>query len=289
MNVTPRYRNFSTILFVVLVTLPVFSGLVYALLYSLGFIGILSTGFTTKAWETILLGKPFWSSLGFSFYIAIVTILISLAVSLSIAISWRKNLNKGALSSLIYLPLCFPGTVMAFFSYQTLSKSGLLSRIVFQIGWIDDLRMFPAWINDAYGIGIIITSVLLITPFFIILFSNVYTSEKVEEYVQLAKTFGASKRQVLLKVTLPILLKKASVTIYLFIIFVMGSYEVPLLLGRQDPQMISVAILQKIQKYNLYDIPKGYAMSVLYVVLVISVLFILYRKNKTFFTTETSN
>ena len=284
-----KYLNSKTIgqlFFIAVVTLPVLSGLVYATLYSLGIVGILNSEFTTKNWEAILFGSPFWTSILFSFYVAVASILLSLFFSLSIALSWRKALQKGILSTAIYLPLCFPGTVMAFFSFQMLSKSGFLSRLGFSAGLIDDLNSFPALINDAYGIGIIITSVVLITPFFVILFTNMYRTEKISEYKELATTFGASKLQLLMKVTLPILLKKSSVTIYLFVIFVMGSYEVPLLLGRQSPQMISVATLQKIQRFNLYDIPQGFAMSILYVLIIVSVLFLLYFKNRDFFKSE---
>ncbi len=281
-----KHIDIGRLFFVLLVTLPVLSGIVYAVLYSFSFIGILNKEVTTKAWENVITGKPFWSALGFSLYIAIVSVGISLFISLATAISWRKNLTGGILGTAIYLPLCFPGTVMAFFSYQMLSKSGFLSRVGYNLGWIKDLKMFPNWINDAYGVGIIFTSILLITPFFIILFSNLYQSEKVDNFIQLARSFGATKRQVLWKVTIPILLKRASVTVYLFIIFVMGSYEVPLLLGRQDPQMISVAILQKIQRFNLNDIPQGYAMSVLYVLLIMLTLILLYFRNKHFFRTR---
>lgn len=275
--------NLGRLFFVLFVTVPVLSGIIYAVLYSFGLIGLLNKEFTSEAWETVILGKSFWTSFFFSFYVAVVSVGVSLIISLVTAISFRKNLSNGVLATAIYLPLCFPGTVMAFFSFQMLSKSGFLSRLGYNFGWIENLRMFPSWINDGYGIGIIFTSILLITPFFIILFSNLYQSEKVDNFRQLATTFGASRTQVLFKVTFPIMLKRASVTIYLFVIFVMGSYEVPLLLGRQDPQMISVAIIQKIQRYNLSDIPQGYAMSVLYVLLIIVILFFLYFKNSTFF------
>lgn len=273
----------SRLFFLMVVVLPVLSGLVYATLYSFGIVGILNEGFTLENWSGILSGKSFWTSLFFSFYVAVTSILISLVLSLSMALSWKKALQNGILSTVIYLPLCFPGTVMAFFMFQMLSKSGFLSRLGFEAGLIQDLTIFPELINDAYGIGIIITSVLLITPFFVILFTNLYRSEQIENYKALASTFGASKSQLLRRVTLPILLKKSSVSIYLFIIFVMGSYEVPLLLGRQSPQMISVATLQKIQRYNLYDIPKGFAMSILYVLIIVLVLVLLYWRNRAFF------
>lgn len=267
--------------------LPVSCGLIYAVLYSLGTVGVLNTETSTKAWSAVLFGQGFWTSIGFSFYVGIVSVSIAIAIALSIALNWKRALNKGFLSTFIYIPLCFPGTVMAFVSFQSLSKSGLLSRIGFKAGWIEDLQQFPSLINDAYGFGIIFTSILLITPFFIILFSNLHNSEHIESYKQLASTFGASKRQILFKVTLPILLKRSQVTLLLFVVFVMGSYEVPLLLGRQHPQMISVATLQKIQRFNLYDIPQGYAMSVLYVCITVSILGLLYLKNPEFFKSDT--
>lgn len=274
------------ILFFAIVVLPVVSGLVYAFLFSLGIIGVLNTGLDWQAWQMVLFGKPFWSSFGFSLYIALLSVGISLSFALSIALSWQNKLQKGLLSNIIYLPLCFPATVMGFFSFQLLAKSGLLSRISYQLGFSQEINAFPVLIKDAYGIGIVFTSVLLITPFFIILFTQLYQSEKITSYVNLAKTFGATGSQILRKVILPILLKRASITIFLFVIFVMGSYEVPLLLGRQNPQMISVAVLQKIQRFNLYDMPQGYAMSLLYVLLVVAILWILYFKNPQFFKTQ---
>lgn len=252
-----------------LVVLPVFSGLVYALLFSLGVVGVLNTGFNIDAWAKVLLSQPFWTSIGYSLYIALLSVFLSVCVALTLALSWHKALHKGLLSTAVYLPLCFPATVMAFFSFQLLAKSGLWARWAFQWGWINDLQHFPTLIKDAYGIGIVFTSVLLITPFFTILFAQLYQSEKLEELMGVSKTLGVSNRQILSKIFVPVLLKRSATTLILFVIFVMGSYEVPLLLGRQSPQMISVAVIQKIQRFNLYDMPQGYAMAVLYVLLIL--------------------
>lgn len=276
------------IVYVFLVLLPVAGGLVYALLFSFGIIGVLAKGFNIGAWKEVLINGQFWTAIGYSFYISAFSIGISVAMALLLAISWRRNLSKGLLSMVVYLPLCFPGTVMAFYAYQLLAKSGLVSRIAIKAGLIDSLQSFPGIVNDKYGIGIIFTTVLLVTPFFIILFSNLYRSERVEEFRHLAKTFGASNSQLWLKVSIPILLSRSALTIYLFVIFVMGSYEVPLLLGRQDPQMISVSTIEKIQRYNLYDKPQGFAMALLYVVLMILALLVLYKGNKRIFKTKLS-
>lgn len=266
------------LVYLLLVLLPVGSGLVYALLFSLGIVGVLNAGYTTAAWSEVLFNSGFWSSMGYSLYVALLSVFLAVCIALTLSLSWQKNLQKGWLSTAIYLPLCFPATVMAFFSFQLLAKSGLLARFFYRLGWIEGIQGFPTLVKDAYGMGIVFTSVLLVTPFFTILFTQLYQSEKLAQLIALSKTLGANSIQVLLKIVVPVLLKKSLASLVLFVIFVMGSYEVPLLLGRQNPQMISVAVIDKIQRFNLYDMPQGYAMAVLYVLLVVAALLLLKKR-----------
>ncbi|WP_405378060.1 ABC transporter permease subunit [Nonlabens sp. Asnod3-A02] len=281
-----KSKHISITIFILFAAVPVLLGFGYALLYSFGLTGILSEGFTTEYWEKTLLATEFWKSLGFSLFIAAVVMTISLFFSLWIVISWTKNLYKGLLSYVTYLPLAFPAIVMAFFSFQLLSKSGFISRVIFNLGWIDDLSQFPDWTNDAYGVAIIFSLCLLITPFFIILYSNLYQNERIPELKALAQTLGAKKNQITTRIIVPILLKKSAFTIMLFLIFVMGTYEIPLLLGRQDPSMLSVFIIQKLQKFNLADIPQAYAVSVIYILLIATLIAVVYKTRPAFFNPE---
>jgi putative spermidine/putrescine transport system permease protein len=84
---------------------------------------------------------------------------------------------------------------------------------------------------------------ILLISLFIILFSAVYESERIDELSDLGSTLGASKSQIMKKCNTNCL-RKTAVSLILFILFVMGNYEVPLLLGGQNPQLISVAIVQ---------------------------------------------
>ncbi|MEO9952624.1 ABC transporter permease subunit [Nonlabens sp.] len=281
-----KSKYISITIFILFAAVPVLLGFGYALLYSFGLTGILSEGFTTEYWEKTLLATEFWKSLGFSLMIALVVMIISLFFSIWIVISWTKNLYKGLLSYVTYLPLAFPSIVMAFFSFQLLSKSGFISRLIFNLGWIDDLTQFPDWTNDAYGVAIIFSLCLLITPFFIILYSNLYQNERIPELKALAQTLGAKKNQITTKIIVPILLKKSAFTIMLFVIFVMGTYEIPLLLGRQDPSMLSVFIIQKLQKFNLADIPQAYAVAVIYILLIATLIAVVYKTRPAFFNPE---
>ena len=120
-------------------------------------------------------------------------------------------------------------------------------------------------------------------------FSNIYNNEKIENLATSAITLGASKKQIISKIVIPVIFNKSKVTLLLFVLFVTGNYEVPLLLGGQNPQMISVLIVQKIQRFNLYDIPQGYVMSILYLVLILLFLIIITFTNSNFFKTREPN
>lgn len=268
------------LVFLLLVVLPITAGLLYALGYSLGVFGLLSKGLTTTYWEKALTSYDIWISFLYSFCIGLASVIISFFIALGMALGWSKSIQKGRLSYFIYMPLCFPATVMAFLVLQWFSASGFFSRIAFQLGIIDKLENFPVMVHDFYGIGIILCSVFLITPFFTILVSNIYKNESLSYLENLSKTLGANRHQRLFRVTLPVIYQKSKVTLLLFVIFVMGSFEVPLLLGRQYPQMVTVAIVNKIQKFNLNDIPIGFAMSIIYVILVVTLLRV-FGKSKT--------
>jgi putative spermidine/putrescine transport system permease protein len=106
---------------------------------------------------------------------------------------------------------------------------------------------------------------------------NIIKTERVVEYQQLASTFAASKWQSIMKVSVPIVLQKALPNIILYFIFIFGAFEVPLLLGRSNPETISVLAVRKLQRFNLLDIPQGYAIAVLYTAFVFMLLVFLFK------------
>ncbi|MEO6584141.1 MAG: ABC transporter permease subunit [Ferruginibacter sp.] len=266
--------------FMLLVVLPFAGSLIYAILYSFDLTGILSNGFTTTHASELLQNPEMFFSLLYSFYIAVCSILISLFLALIGVLFFKTAITKSNWSFFMYLPLALPAIVTAFISLQVLSKTGVLSRVFYQANVITDLSQFPDIVNDKLGIGIIITHVLMATPFFLIFFSNIHEAENVKALSNVAKSLGASSSKVAEKIIIPLLLKKGLNTILLYFIFVFGSYEIPLILGQQSPQMISVLIVRKMQRYNLLDIPQGYFLSVIYSIVVILLLagFLKYKK-----------
>jgi len=275
--------NFSLaglILFFLLAVLPLLMGIGYALMYSFGAIGVMSDGITPEYWREVLTGSEIFYSFGFSAYIATVAMGITTLLSLSGSILLNKEIEKGLFSYLIYLPLAIPAMVAALFVFQMLSKSGLLSRLSYNMGITESINAFPGLINDPWGIGIITAHVMMATPFFLIYFQNIYRSEKLDELSRLATSLGSGRLATSLRVQVPVLLTRAMPTLVLYYIFTLGSYEIPLLLGRESPQMVSVLSIRKLRRFNLLDIPEAYIIAIVYIVIVLSAVLYLFKKRR---------
>ena len=265
---------------VVFAVLPLVLGLGYALLYSFGSAGALQHGFTLSNWQKLFGESEVLSSFGYSAALALISIVISVSIAMLVTVKYPSLFSKGLFSYIIYLPLAFPAMVAAFFFFQFLSKAGFLSRLFFQLHLINSIDQFPDLVNDRWGIAIIVTQVFLSCPFFILLLGNLYVTERVNDYILLSESLGATQKQSVQKIAVPMLLQKCFPTTILYFIFMLGAYEVPVLLGRSNPEMVSVLAVRKLQRFNLLDIPQGYAIAILYTIVVfVLIVFMLKKKS----------
>lgn len=269
------------LLFLGLGVLPLLLGIIYALLYSLGIIGILSDGFTFTYWQRALSDIEFWLSIGYTFYIALTTIAITIVSALFCSLYLRKQLQNGLPAFSVYVPLAFPAIVVAFLIFQLGTQSGFLARIAFQLNIISNTSAFPELVNDPFGIGIIAAHTFMATPFFIIYFINVFDHENLAQLSQVGQTLGASKWNQIRRIITPVILKRAFPALTLYTIFVMGSYEIPLILGRQTPQMMSVLVIRKLRQFSLSTIPEAYITALVFIAIIIVILLFLF-KSRTF-------
>jgi putative spermidine/putrescine transport system permease protein len=273
-------RHIGLVFFLLIGVLPFGLALGYALLYSFGLVGIINDGFTLEFWREILVNGEFIQSFGFSALVSFISVALSVISALWLAIRYKTDLNKKFLSFAIYLPLAVPGIVSAFFTLQLFTKSGFFSRIAYQLGIINSIQAFPSLVNDPFAIGIILTFITLVLPIFLLLFLNIYKNERVDELVTLATTLGATRQQAIKRVSVPILLSKSWKLIALYFIFLLGAYEVPLILGRESPQMLSVLVVRELKQVDLTKISEGYVVAVIYTVVVTVAAIILFSKRK---------
>ena len=252
------------IVFCLLVVLPMILGVAYAVSYSLGLTGLLSHGLTFHYWLEGLTSTELWSSLGFSLYIAMGSIVPSVIMAL-ILVQMAPDFPRGpTMSVILYLPLVVPAVMAAFLIFQLYSEAGFISRLLYNLGIIHNLHQFPDLVNDQLGIGILLTHIGMATPFFYLLFANLYHQERIDEYGDIATTLGSPPRQVFRRVIAPVLLRRAQPTLLLYLLFAFGSYEIPLLVGPSNPRMLSVLAIQKLQMFNLNQVPLAYVINLLY-------------------------
>ena len=250
---------------------PLLLGFGYSLLYSFGVIGLLSEGFTLVHWQRLWQSSGAISSLIYTLLLSIVSLLLALAAALAVA--WRSlQPGSGRLPAALFLPLLFPPLIAAFGWYYVLSPAGILSRLAVGAGLIGGLEDFPRLVNDAWSVGIVLTHIFLVYPVFSLLFVAQSRKERLPAMWALARNLGSTRWQFVRSILLPLLLQKTRPVVVLYGLFLLGSYEVPLLLGRTAPQTVSLFITEKLSRFNLLDIPVGHAMAVVYSLMVFGII-----------------
>lgn len=269
----PKYL--AAALYFFLAVLPLAAGVLLALLVSLGLAGFLGTGFTPQYWQSLLGDLAFWQSLGFSFYVAAVGTFLALVLALIFTLAQRQRLQRRSFHTFLYLPLALPTLVMALYGYYLLSPTGWLSRLSVALGWTAGVADFPRLVQDAGGVAILLVHTLMSTFFFTVYLGQLWPKENLDALLETGRNLGASFGQLLRRVVLPTLLRRAAPVILLYFVFALGSYEIPLLLGRSHPQMLSVYAMDLLNSYQLDTIPQAYGLAALYTLFMAMLLFLL--------------
>ena len=106
---------------------------------------------------------------------------------------------------------------------------------------------------------------------------ELFASERVGALLELAASLGARRAQSFFRVTLPILLRAALPSLALLFALVLGSFEIPLLLGRQSPQMLSVLTYRKYALFDITQKPEAYILALGYTALVLTLIALVFR------------
>jgi putative spermidine/putrescine transport system permease protein len=275
-----NFERLFLVIFALLAVLPIGLSLIYSGAYALGLTGLLSEGFTLQHWQKAFTGSEIPYALINSLYVAGLTVVITVLISLALALNVRRRLDRGLLSYAVYLPLALPTTVAAFLMFQLLSDAGFFMRLLAQVGLIADPGDLKPLIHDPFSVGVIAAHLLLAVPYFTLLFRQIFRDTHVGELLRLTYTLGGTPWDGLTRVTLPILLRAGLSNIMLLFVSVLGSYEIPLLLGKQSPQMLSVMTMRKYQLFDLSEKPQAFIVALIYSVAVVLVLFAVFRRRR---------
>lgn len=225
---------------------------------------------TLKYYGEVFSDSNLMSSIGLSLYIAIVT--TALAVAFGSLLCWwlvTKKKENALSGRVLRIPILVPHTVVAILTINLLSSTGLLSRLLFFIGFEGAAEWMAPVLYTPGSLGVILAYLWKEIPFvcyFVVsIMGNIDGS-----YGEAARNLGAGKWKAFWHVTLP-LCKPAILNSALIIFcYSFGAYELPLLLGSTLPKALPV------QAYVEYTHPdlvhRPYAMVLNMIMLFICLL-----------------
>lgn len=257
-------------LLLALTAVPALVGVGYGVLASVGYFRPAGeSGFTLRHYAALWESGDLFRSLGFTLGIAVVATVLSFAVALLLAISVRgaSRLNRWN-RFLIQTPLPFPHLVVAVFTVLFLTQSGLVPRLLYALGLIASQESFTELVYDRFGIGILLVFLWKEVPFLAVVMLAVLGSASAR-YEAVAQSLGATPWQRFRFITLPVLTRGAVPSLVLVFTFIVGAFEVPLLVGPTYPPMLSVLTVQRYSAANLDFRGEAFALSTMIAALMI--------------------
>lgn len=254
-------------------------GLVFGILQSLQvnpFIGSIRD-MRFDAYRTIFATRTFRVSFTMTFLIALTSTFLTMVLAVATALMLRKTFFGKRLVSFMYqIPIPMPHIVVAVGVLMLLSQSGLISRIFYHLGATSGPGDFPILVKDDLGIGIILVYLWKQIPYVGVIALAILQSIATN-YEEVAQSLGASKWQSFRHVLLPLIIPGITPASIVCFSFAFGAYEVPFLMGKTRPTMLSVYSYQLYESLDLTGRPQAMAVSV-FVALFVMILVILYQK-----------
>ncbi|MGX7111555.1 ABC transporter permease [Gemella cuniculi] len=189
----------------------------------------------------------FLPSLKFTFSYSLIASLLSITVGTFLAMMTKKY-NSELTEKLLNIPIIVPHMIFALIVLQLLSQSGLISRFMLNFGLLNSQENFPLLLFSKNSIGIILCYLIKEIPFVTLTVLGVLKRINIQYYEQ-AQSLGANKRNVFVKITLPLLLPNIIYVFLIVFIYSFGDYEVAQLLGPSSPKPLATL------SYNAYTNP----------------------------------
>ncbi|MFZ3589894.1 ABC transporter permease subunit [Bacillus sp. DJP31] len=226
---------------------------------------------TLENYTKLFSNKSFLASLSYSLWVTTISTIISIVIGVILAKSLHQIIKNKFSKLVVWIPMLFPHFIWGYMLYLLLSQSGLLSSLLHQIGWINEMNDFPVMFRDQTGIGIILTYVWKEVPFVVLMLLPIY-SQVNDEQSYVVKTLGGNDWDVFKTVELPWILPVVVETAVIIISFVLAAVEVPYLLGTTHPKMLPVLAYEWFFEGNWSNRGLSYAAMTLLSMIVIIIM-----------------
>jgi putative spermidine/putrescine transport system permease protein len=227
---------------------------------------------TARHYLAILADPDFYTSLGLTLYIALTSTLVAMGLAIAVALVLRRHFVGSRIVTFIFqLPLPVPHLVAAAGMVLLLTQSGLLARVAYQAGLLEQPNQFPVLVFDRWQIATILVYLWKEVPFIGLVVLATLKGIG-QEYEEIAQTLGANRWQRFRYVLLPLLMPGLLTTGIIVFAYVFGSFEIPLLLGQRYPNVLPVTAYRAYVDPDLNQRPESMAMGMVITVIVIVLL-----------------
>ncbi len=257
----------------------VLGGLFKSLLISFGYfkeIGM--TEFTFEFYKKVLTDKTFIESLLFTLKFSFVSSF--LAVIIGAVLAYSIFFFDKTREFYLNLPVIIPHMLVVVFLLNFLSNTGLVSRILFQIGLIEEPTQMIQLFYNKNSIGIILVYILKGAPFAGLVILQILKSMSINKFYA-ARNLGAGVFSEIKYIIWPDI-KNSMTKIFLILFsFSFSSYEVPFLIGPTKPRALAVKSYIDFTKNDFIYKPAAIVINIIIGLIgILSVLLILRMEDR---------
>ena len=202
--------------------------------------------------------------------ITLIVLAVTIVSSIILAMALRRTfIGKKLTLFLLQVDVAVPSIACATMMILVLSKTGALSRLLHNMGLLDNYMDFPNVFYNSNGLGVIISVVWLFVPYITLSLISVLHSISNDEEDQ-AATLGIGKVKRFIFITLPSLKSSIAYTSILCFACTFASFELPSLVGDQH-SMVTLAYYY----YNILGTAprhmESYSISIMVTVITLAV------------------
>lgn len=259
--------------------LTVGTGLVMALLQSLGLAGPgVASGQAPRgmfeAYGDLFLRPEIGGSFLYSLYIAGVSAVLSVVLGAILAwtLRWAPSPVR-AVGVVFHLPIVLPHIVIGFLTMILWSPNGIVSSLVAQVGAGTAAMEFFSWLlYSPAGAGMILAYVYKEFPFVALMALGVLRLVPARMVIT-ARMLGAGPVRRFFSIGVPTMRPILGQVFIILFLYALGGFEIPWLLGASRPQMIPITLYSLYFQGSLGDRPV--AMAALSLLTLFSALFVI--------------
>ncbi len=253
-------------------------GLILGIAQSFGYMPIIGRySFSPDAYIQMVTSNGFVHSLLLTIFVAVAATLSAVVLAIITALALRRRFKGKKVLTFIYqFPITVPHLVIAVGMLMLISQSGLFSRGLNYLGLISEQAQFPALTADDFGIGIMLVYIWKEMPFIGLITLAVLQSLG-NDYEELGRSLGAGRWQVFRHILLPLIVPGIMPASIICFAYTFGAFEVPYLLGKTYPAMLSVLSYRWYIDVDLNARPQAMAISI-FIAAFVMVLILFYRR-----------